>query len=66
MTLLYSDPRFLDHRTGAHPERPQRLEQIVAHLARTGLDAPLHAGHVAAGLRRLAPTGPFARITPTS
>ena len=39
MTLLYSDPRFLDHRTRAHPERPQRLEQIVAHLARTGLDA---------------------------
>ncbi len=38
MTLLYYDPRFLDHRTGAHPERPQRLEQIVAHLARTGLD----------------------------
>ncbi|HEY4313275.1 MAG TPA: histone deacetylase [Pirellulales bacterium] len=39
MTLLYYDPRFLDHRTGAHPERPQRLEQIVAHLARTGLDS---------------------------
>ncbi len=37
MTLLYYDPRFLDHRTGAHPERPQRLEQIVAHLSRTGL-----------------------------
>jgi len=39
MTLLYSDPRFLDHDTGAHPERPQRLEQVVAHLRRTGLDA---------------------------
>jgi acetoin utilization deacetylase AcuC-like enzyme len=38
MTLLYYDPRFLEHRTGAHPERPQRLEQIVAHLARTGID----------------------------
>lgn len=38
MTLLYSDPRFLDHQTGAHPERPQRLEQVVAHLKRTGLD----------------------------
>jgi acetoin utilization deacetylase AcuC-like enzyme len=38
MTLLYYDPRFLEHRTGAHPERPQRLEQIVAHLARTGVD----------------------------
>jgi acetoin utilization deacetylase AcuC-like enzyme len=38
MTLLYYDPRFLEHRTGAHPERPQRLEQIVAHLVRLGLD----------------------------
>ncbi|MBI2823348.1 MAG: histone deacetylase [Planctomycetia bacterium] len=38
MTLLYYDPSFLEHRTGAHPERPQRLEQIVAHLARLGLD----------------------------
>jgi acetoin utilization deacetylase AcuC-like enzyme len=37
MTLLYYDPRFLDHRTGAHPERPQRLEQVAAHLGRTGL-----------------------------
>ena len=38
MTLLYTDPRFLDHETGAHPERPQRLVQIVRHLERTGLD----------------------------
>ena len=38
MTLLYYDRLFLEHRTGAHPERPQRLEQIVAHLARTALD----------------------------
>jgi len=37
--LLYTDPRFLDHQTGAHPERPQRLEQVVAHLRRTGLDS---------------------------
>jgi acetoin utilization deacetylase AcuC-like enzyme len=38
MTLLYSDPRFLDHQTGTHPERSQRLEQVVAHLKRSGLD----------------------------
>lgn len=38
MTLLYYDPRFLDHRTGNHPERAARLEQVVAHLSRTGLD----------------------------
>ena len=39
MTLLYCDPTFLEHKTGKHPERPERLEQIVAHLKRTGLDA---------------------------
>ncbi len=38
MTLLYSDPRFLDHDTGQHPERPERLRQITAQLKRTGLD----------------------------
>ena len=37
MTLLYHDPRFLDHDTGNHPERPQRLQQIVARLESTGL-----------------------------
>jgi acetoin utilization deacetylase AcuC-like enzyme len=39
MTLLYYDPLFLEHRTGQHPERPERLVQIVRHLERTGLDA---------------------------
>ena len=39
MTLLYYDPRFLDHATGRHPERPQRLKQIVARLEQSGLDA---------------------------
>jgi acetoin utilization deacetylase AcuC-like enzyme len=37
MTLLYYDPRFLDHDTGAHPERPRRLVQIVSRLEETGL-----------------------------
>jgi acetoin utilization deacetylase AcuC-like enzyme len=32
MTLLYYDPRFLDHDTGAHPEQPERLRQIIAQL----------------------------------
>jgi acetoin utilization deacetylase AcuC-like enzyme len=36
--LLYSDPLFLEHKTGGHPERPQRLVQIVRQLERTGLD----------------------------
>lgn len=39
MTLLYYDPRFLDHDTGAHPEQPERLRQIVAKLEATGLAA---------------------------
>jgi acetoin utilization deacetylase AcuC-like enzyme len=36
--LLYSDPLFLEHKTGAHPERPERLLQVVRQLERTGLD----------------------------
>jgi acetoin utilization deacetylase AcuC-like enzyme len=40
MTLLYSDPRFLDHDTRrGHPERAERLRQITAHLDETGLAA---------------------------
>jgi acetoin utilization deacetylase AcuC-like enzyme len=39
MTLLYSDPVFLEHQTGTHPERAERLRQVTAELARTGLDA---------------------------
>jgi len=39
MTLLYYDPRFLEHQTGDHPERPERLIQVARHLERTGLDA---------------------------
>ncbi len=38
MTLLYYDPFFLEHQTGQHPERPERLVSIVRHLERTGLD----------------------------
>ena len=38
MTLLYYDPIFLEHETGRHPERAQRLLQVVRHLERTGLD----------------------------
>ncbi len=32
MTLLYSDPRFLDHATGQHPENPTRLTHITRRL----------------------------------
>jgi len=37
MTLLYSDPRFLDHDTGRHPERAERLRSIIARLAESKL-----------------------------
>jgi len=39
MVLLYSDPRFLDHDTGRHPERAERLRQVVAHLEKTATAA---------------------------
>jgi acetoin utilization deacetylase AcuC-like enzyme len=37
MTLLYSDPLFLKHETGAHPENPERLRAITARLDKSGL-----------------------------
>jgi acetoin utilization deacetylase AcuC-like enzyme len=39
MTLLYTDPRFLDHDTGRHPERAERLRRITAQLDSSGLAA---------------------------
>ncbi|MBL9123018.1 MAG: histone deacetylase [Planctomycetaceae bacterium] len=38
MTLLYASERFLDHETGRHPERPERIRQVLRQLERTGLD----------------------------
>jgi len=38
MTLLYTDPRFLDHDTRrGHPERAERLRHVTAHLDTTRL-----------------------------
>jgi acetoin utilization deacetylase AcuC-like enzyme len=37
MTLLYYDPRFLEHDTGQHPERSARLSTIAARLEGAGL-----------------------------
>jgi acetoin utilization deacetylase AcuC-like enzyme len=36
-TGLVYDRRYMEHRTGAHPENPQRLQSIVSHLQITGL-----------------------------
>jgi acetoin utilization deacetylase AcuC-like enzyme len=38
MTLLYTDPQFLNHETGSHPEKPGRLRSVTAKLADEKLD----------------------------
>jgi len=41
---LYDDPVFREHDSGrGHPERPQRVDAIAAHLASTGLAARMIA-----------------------
>jgi acetoin utilization deacetylase AcuC-like enzyme len=73
MTLLYTDPLFLEHETGRHPERPERLRAVTARLSDAGLVArctagrfkPLseevvrqvHAPEVVEGVRRAAGAG---------
>ncbi len=37
MTLLYTDPLFMQHETGRHPECPDRLRSITARLQAAGL-----------------------------
>lgn len=37
MTLLYTDPLFLQHNTGRHPECADRLRAITARLEKAGL-----------------------------
>jgi acetoin utilization deacetylase AcuC-like enzyme len=44
MTLLYSDPLFLKHETGQHPEKPERLRSITTRLEAAGLPARCTAG----------------------
>lgn len=44
MTILYTDPLFLRHETGAHPERPERLRAITARLEAAGLPERCQAG----------------------
>ena len=36
--LLYSDPLFLQHETGRHPETADRLRNVTRHLGENGLD----------------------------
>ncbi len=44
MTLLYSDPIFLTHETGPHPESPARLSAILKNLETSGLRARCSPG----------------------
>ena len=44
MTILYTDPLFLKHDTGNHPEKADRLRAITARLMKAGLDKMCHAG----------------------
>jgi acetoin utilization deacetylase AcuC-like enzyme len=37
MTLLYNSPSFLDHETGGHPERADRIRKIPERLLAAGL-----------------------------
>jgi acetoin utilization deacetylase AcuC-like enzyme len=44
MTLLYTDPLFLKHETGKHPETPDRLRAITARLTKADLIKKCTAG----------------------
>jgi acetoin utilization deacetylase AcuC-like enzyme len=37
MTLLYTDPLYLRHDTGRHPECPERLRAVTARLEKSGV-----------------------------
>lgn len=53
--LLYTDPVFLKHDTGAHPEKARRLSRVTEHLQKTGLPGRCEAGEIApVSLERLA------------
>ena len=52
--LLYTDPVFLEHETGRHPEKPARLKRITEHLMSTGLQQKCQMGRVtAAGIETI-------------
>jgi len=44
--LLYTDPIFLAHDTGAHPERALRLSRVKQRLDKTGLPNKCKAGKI--------------------
>jgi acetoin utilization deacetylase AcuC-like enzyme len=44
MTILYTDPIFLRHDTGKHPERADRLRSVTARVEKAGLIKKCKAG----------------------
>lgn len=46
MPLLYTDPCFLNHETGQHPESPARLRSISARLEKSDLPKKFEAGKI--------------------
>jgi acetoin utilization deacetylase AcuC-like enzyme len=44
MTILYTDPLFLRHNTGRHPECADRLRAVTARLEQAGLTAKCRPG----------------------
>ncbi len=51
MTLLYSDPIFLEHDTGRHPESAERLRSVTTNLAAMKLDKACSHGEIVAASR---------------
>ncbi len=52
MTLLYYSPKFLEHQTGTHPERPARVQQAFRQLERSGLEKQCLRPQWSAGTRQ--------------
>lgn len=46
MALLYTDPVFLQHETGRHPESPERLQSVTAHLNAVKLPTRFETGKI--------------------
>lgn len=46
MALLYTDPIFLQHETGKHPESADRLRTVTAHLEAAKLLARFESGRI--------------------
>ena len=46
MAILYTDPVFLQHETGKHPESADRLRTVTAHLEAAKLPARFERGNI--------------------